>query len=390
MIKEFKLIKKYPGSPKLGTVINNDSGFIDAVKPQEYSEFWEEVFLEKTKEKDYEILSYKFHTGEIYKKTNISTFVCRGISSYPQAIEEKLFDSTYKNEVDIQSVRRLSDNVVFSTEDVIDGRTVLNKKILSIKISKANGLVFETGIYQDVTLENAIKNKYYIKTESGFRVYEGNSCWFVDKNGFINRYLVHSNSSDIQGELKFFYTEKEARDYSEVHFPKYLMTTEDHVKIVKNQIVFLVNKNTFEINSYAVTTNINPILGANFAFSTKQRAEEYAKIHKPLFTTQDGVKIYYGQVYVSVSKNKFKISEDNFAKSDPSSYLSDGLVGSNFYLFKSLQKAERFRKESLLFDKKCLSIDDIANIYVTANRKDNNGNYTEQAIKLHNLVESRL
>lgn len=63
-MKKYKLIKEYPGSPKLGTeIINNENvnsahtldktHYYNGYKIQEYPEFWEEVV-----EKDYEILSY--------------------------------------------------------------------------------------------------------------------------------------------------------------------------------------------------------------------------------------------------------------------------------------------------------------------------------------------
>lgn len=67
-MRKFKLIKEYPGSPKLNTVFDywtdgiseqvynksNNPSFISLETIKKYPEFWEEVV-----EKEYEILSFK-------------------------------------------------------------------------------------------------------------------------------------------------------------------------------------------------------------------------------------------------------------------------------------------------------------------------------------------
>ena len=62
---KYILKKEYPGSPKLGNIIDNlENDWIE-----NYPEFWEEVV-----EKDYEILSYITIESEIikYKDLNIN------------------------------------------------------------------------------------------------------------------------------------------------------------------------------------------------------------------------------------------------------------------------------------------------------------------------------
>lgn len=440
MEERFKLIKVYQGSPKLGTIIDNNSGFIYSIKPQEWPEFWEkiveldyeilsftgkitktlyakdangdflnlsfltplslqqcltnpydihsikrlsndEIFtvgdttsrgiiteiglndtntvfgiktdlhpswngsetfkkvkeVKKVEKKEYEVISYKFHTGEVYRRTNHDTYTCTGNSSYAKEMRESIFKDVYEDEVEIYSVKRLSDMEIFTVGGVVDSKTISCKKILNIKVSLTYNLIFEIedSVNKRIPLKNAKKTKKTFVITQGItqglvRVYEGNSCWHVNKYGFVGAYLVHSRSNDMQGELKFFSTEKEARDYSEVNFPRHLITTED------------------------------------------------------------GVKIYKGDNYVTVSKNSFTVIEKNIAKSDTSYYKTGGAIENCYYFFKDVEKAVSFRTENLLFSKKCLSIDDIAKIYTSAKCLKSNGKFFEQAMELQELVKSRL
>lgn len=93
-MKKFRLIREYPGSPKLkDNVILNENGFDGNMttwcNPKDYPEFWELVV-----EKDYEILSYLYKpNGLIVPASNFAI----------QIVENE--KSIYK----INSVKRLSD-----------------------------------------------------------------------------------------------------------------------------------------------------------------------------------------------------------------------------------------------------------------------------------------
>lgn len=100
-MKKYVLIKEYPGSPKLGTIINdeittygisfskNNLSFI-----KKYPEFWQPVV-----EKDYEILEY--------------------ISKLKNCIIEPKNPLFNNGDWDIHSVRRLSDSEIFTIGDKI-------------------------------------------------------------------------------------------------------------------------------------------------------------------------------------------------------------------------------------------------------------------------------
>lgn len=106
---EYKLIKTYPGSPKLGT-ISEPNGFkviapyLDTNNVDNYSEYWEKV-----RERDYEIL--------MMMNPNIRT---PSIPYRIESISQSNCIARYANGHVIHSVKRLSDGVIFTVEDRID------------------------------------------------------------------------------------------------------------------------------------------------------------------------------------------------------------------------------------------------------------------------------
>ena len=78
-MKKYKLIKKYPGSPSLGTDITIDEKGYNSLhcdndlKPEDHPEFWEEV------KKDYEILSFLNVDNEgVYRLNNSVGYLYEG------------------------------------------------------------------------------------------------------------------------------------------------------------------------------------------------------------------------------------------------------------------------------------------------------------------------
>lgn len=124
-MRKFKLVKTYPGSPKLGTILSPKDGYQMQNGCWIYSigenkEFWEEV-----KEKEYKILAleykgdvydYSIHNNIYYK----SAYNCCKIS-------EALNPSSA---VSIHSVKRISDGEIFTVDDLCNpiGEYSYNKK----------------------------------------------------------------------------------------------------------------------------------------------------------------------------------------------------------------------------------------------------------------------
>lgn len=92
-MKNYKLIKEYPGSPELGHIVN-DICFVQ-IFCENYPEFWQEV-----KEYDFEILKISSKKeNNIYKEGTIITFLDT----------EEPFDEGWQKWWNIYSIRRKSD-----------------------------------------------------------------------------------------------------------------------------------------------------------------------------------------------------------------------------------------------------------------------------------------
>lgn len=117
---KYKLIKTYPGSPKLGTILEMDKGTREfpnttwlkieeglEINVKHYSEFWEPVV-----EKDYEIISIKC------KVPNFGSYILNKISNGKFANEYKQINLDLEF-YDIHSVKRLSDGEVFTVGDKV-------------------------------------------------------------------------------------------------------------------------------------------------------------------------------------------------------------------------------------------------------------------------------
>lgn len=121
-MKTYKLIKTYPGSPAIGTVVNttndrvcNYDGTVYYVA--DFSEFWQ-----LQPEKEYRILS---HYNEPYGNKVIFTFCEDGsclsrTDSHSPSSTVKLSEGTFK----IYSVKRLSDGEVFTIGDFCNGAPI--------------------------------------------------------------------------------------------------------------------------------------------------------------------------------------------------------------------------------------------------------------------------
>ena len=101
-MRKIKLIKTYPGSPKLGTINTYAPIFCD-----DYPEFWEEVI-----EKDYKILSFKHKvSNHIWKNdSQLKDTFCIVDGKAPFTSLEEI--NRYPKVYEIHSIKRLSDGEV--------------------------------------------------------------------------------------------------------------------------------------------------------------------------------------------------------------------------------------------------------------------------------------
>jgi len=299
-LKKYRLIKTYPGSPKLSTeiietqinslcpvnecyinrktfmLIGDDS--FEIKNPENYPEFWEKVV-----EKDYEILCIKHKESKCFYRNSIDL---RNLNFY-----------------DIHSVKRLSDGKVFNIGE--NATTALNN-------------------YGPITAFEINCNRMYIRTNGS------------SKGTF---------SCNIK-DLKVF---------------KKLFTTEDGVDIFEGDLYHAVtkknNKMLINLNAEKEAPNFPPIWSMKdfICFSYRKKAQEYIDNHEILFSTADGVDIFEGDKYHSVIlynlqyKGWFKAQKINKGKyTDAESCI--------------VFSTEKEAKQYILMNKPCLSLKDVGNI----------------------------
>lgn len=182
-MKKYKLIKKYPGSPSLGTIATQSSNKesiefkstkgelkFDSSYAKDYfkkmvssqPEFWEEVV-----EKDYEILSFivtKNNEINYAKLDNNNLFQGRYIIDCTLEYMLKNFR--------IHSVKRLRDGLVFTVGDKIKSSIALT--ISSFIIIDNKLLINPSEIFGTIALSRITKiKKPLFTTEDGVDIYEG-------------------------------------------------------------------------------------------------------------------------------------------------------------------------------------------------------------------------
>jgi len=253
-MKKYKLIKEYPGSPKVCTIIQPDNcnsnkyyapglsefAMLTQNTLDKFSEFWEEVI-----EKEYEILS-------LYANDNIFKYIgnkkWQRVSTENETYYDLKVGETYAaTPLEIYSVKRLSDGEIFTVGDKVDS------------IGKIKSFQLE-------------------------------DCHDISVHG-----------KDYLDSLKYIQ-----------HIKKPLFTTEDGVDIYEGDEITFVNKKDLRITGTCLTTNIrkeHQIWDGSdgyLQFSTKKAAKNYIKLHKPCLTYQEVLEIFDKTCSNSSIRNDFK------------------------------------------------------------------------------------
>ena len=244
-MKTYRLIKTYPGSPKLGTIVyfetedyymtNMENGFKLFPKKivENYPEFWELVV-----EKDYEILSLiegKFiYPCDKYSKDYIN----------------QLFNTLG---VSIHSVKR-NDGEIFTIGDkvfseyvnyTINKISIVNDKCMVSALYDTNN---PNGSRLHYNLNNLKKAKQPLfTTEDGVDIFENNtSIYILDK--FTIRHIKHKDFNVISKHVKYFSTKEKAEEYILLNkpclsvndikntFPRIFDGEKELIKLVKSKI----------------------------------------------------------------------------------------------------------------------------------------------------------
>lgn len=245
MSKSYKLVREYPGSPKLGYIlkqINNgknseDNYYVNCnwVIPSKFPEFWEEIV-----EKDYEILSFSCPEQWGDKLAVLNEEGEYSFSSSTSWSLNSLMCVGYSvrtGHVKIHSVKRLSDGEIFTVGDSIDERPK-PKKIIEINLrdGKEGGykegvwLFYEKGGSSHISICKKAKQPLFT-TEDGVEIFEGDKYTFVwlsrpAKGQNINTPYTKIAKKLLEGEswsdtAKFFSTEEVAEEYIKMNTPEF-------------------------------------------------------------------------------------------------------------------------------------------------------------------------
>jgi len=233
---KYRLVKEYPGSPKLGTVVEEDDSVYyipdDDSKlsfteldhyPYAYPEFWELVV-----EKDYEILSFNITNPNktntlLIKHSILKDYFCFQNEQGPYFNLDEILNKSHTFK--IHSIKRLSDGEIFTIGD------------------KLEHFIIESFKFEDFG--------------------NGNQLTAQDKNGGI-----------FLSECK--------------KFKQLIFQTIDRVNIYENDIYFRVASKNIIFNKpskyKASSKNKYPdhkYPDYHINFSTKEKAEEYILLNKP-------------------------------------------------------------------------------------------------------------
>jgi len=242
-MKKYKLIKKYPGSPELGTEveqhnINNSIIYLESnklsIKPFpkchiENNEFWQEIV-----EKDYEILSYLGICGTICK--------LQSNGKYLHSNDNHIVN--YEN-YKIHSVKRLSDDEVFTIgDDILEQKEHSkidyfelrsNEIVLRINHQVTKG---SSTILLSSKFEKYIPKKPLFTTEDNVKIFESSDYWFIhtdynsgiaDLKPFEIIKAFDISMLDLNNKyIKRFSTKEAAKDYIIMNKP--CLSLDDFIK----------------------------------------------------------------------------------------------------------------------------------------------------------------
>ena len=166
-MKKYKLIKNYPGSPKIGYIAQEH----EFTYMEEFVEFWEEVV-----EAEYQILSIK--------PSNENNWLSEWIPSNKINVENMLYagECVESGDYYINSVKRLSDGEIFTIGDTINNKYIIDRfELFKISYdvlvylknrhtSNGNCLPLKTIFHSDNIL---------FTTEDGVDIFEGDECWGI-------------------------------------------------------------------------------------------------------------------------------------------------------------------------------------------------------------------
>jgi hypothetical protein len=241
------------------------------------------LFKEEKTKKDWEIVA--FYDGCKNGHTD-----SRCVRSYHAELNEQL---VLNNGYTIKSVKRISDGEVFSVGDEVESNVWGTQTIIDFNIVDGDIVVgFKSCRNPLSKIRKVVKPKPLFTTEDGVEIFDGGECWVVPD--FHNDSYKWKNIINgwVGGREKYFSTEAAAGEYirirNEATKPKPLFMSEEGLGVFdEEQIVFYVSEFRIRERKAKNMRGIN-----NKKFISREAAENYILINKPLLSVDDVMGIY--------------------------------------------------------------------------------------------------
>jgi hypothetical protein len=229
-MRKYRLIKEYPGSPKLGHIISCQNYIkhpsTEIHNASKYPEFWEEII-----EKNYEILSFLGKITQSEYVLDEETNLYKNKTLYRKVSKEELL----RKDCTIHSVKRLSDGEVFTVGDKIrHNNNVIYPEGIITKLHIVSDVIFvetnnrERGFDTNISLVHKLYKKKLFCTEDGVDIFEGDKYWSV----WIEEVYINTKPFKVNGcfkaedcmaedlnKIKFFSTKEAAEEYIIMNIP---------------------------------------------------------------------------------------------------------------------------------------------------------------------------
>jgi hypothetical protein len=334
-MKKFKLIREYPGSPKLGTeltpktdmhVTNTNNYYWEGswFNPSDFPEFWEEVVVP-----DYEVYQVSY-------ATEIRTLFDGGYRIHPAGIGFDL-DYLLTNGGKIHSVKRLSDGKIFTVGDRIDigGRNGMFFRTISmINISSDGTLVID---HEHGGLTNSKSNGIFNKIEPAPLDYEILS---YAKKDNPKCHTMKRRGGERHDEFWNIRVVKRLSDGEVFKVGDVIQTYKDGSK-----------HRIKSISLAKETSSLKKGIWVNYEGGA-QHFSNTIKVKNKLLTTEDGVDIYVGDQTWILHKNSWHLSPKPTKHNNENWFQSEEPA---HWSFSNKEAAEAY----MLNNKPCLSLDDI-------------------------------
>ena len=243
-MKKYKLIKEYPNSVELGTVVSR--AFDEyGVQFGKYPEFWEKVI-------DYEILSFSQDkwVDSLAKLLPNGEY---GLTdrNFSWTLDSMLYEGVCveSGDVKIHSIKRLEDGEVFTVGDEV---TDDNQECKILRLRLTNNGLYQFSCSEKngwCTFDNyhVVDKRPLLTTEDGIEIFKGGSYWYIqDGSDPIHHHhpnqvrFTNMTGNDVLNVndkgVRRFSTKEAAEDYQVMNTP--CLSVNDLIQIQKEYSCF--------------------------------------------------------------------------------------------------------------------------------------------------------